>query len=798
MPLPWGRAPQYNLPQFPRDSIPEHRDRGVTLRQLRELREFAKRLCKAGVLRYPDDDETPFAKFCREGGVAGKRIMWIDLNQHDITGVIIKRIIPEQYSCSWAEFVAPRGTRQTRRYFVSHNWSEYFRDFMCAVEHHVFHHGVSYDDAYWICVYANNQWNVELGATLAESPFYGALHGAESTLLMLDRGGQALTRVWVIFEMDRTLFHHQNLEVGTPLGLAGTLLVSSGPFVEALKGLQSSEAIASNPVDQRMIFNMITGHDEKRGLRKMASKTACPPAAAIENVTWELDPNEGDYEGRLRNEHGQSFDALDKGVRECSRCLEGLQKCSTAVALAFFDIDEPWRRGITLAQLRAFTENLKVDMRIKGRKWEDVDWNTAKHFYVKQNTDGGRRSYVEVIASKAQAPAYFLSFRWSSTVKDVMAAIEWVAEARQFRDTVTFWVDLLALRQDNSEWDDSSHPFKSFMCTAIREGDGVIAIFGKDARLMTRAWGLFALYAAQVFTKSVDFSCVTGALATTRPFTEGRWEFGWFNPSLAHLLLKINIESAQASEEKDRCAILNAVVRRPEEQSGLSPPTTHERYDRLNAYLHRSVAGPMLRQAAALGDEHAVRDVLSIGNVNLGDDRLRGFLGQTALHVAACIGHTGVMRLLVQSLAGVDAKDLDGESPLHYAALAAQLPATRLLLEMGADAQSVSFYSETPLQVAEQRPAFFVDEAVAAQYDEVRRLLASQCTGMVGGLDASLLAVFKQHDVGQRGVIEYDVIAKAMMTLSPVLSDSEVNRLLARFSQDGQVNYEQLLKWLSA
>jgi len=750
MPLPWGRAPHYKFPEFPRPTIPEHRDRGVTLRQLRELHEFAKRLCKAGVLRYPDDDETSYSKFCRFGGTAGKRILWIDLNQHDITALIIKRIIPEQYSCSWAEFVARYGP-QTRRYFVSHNWSEYFRDFMCAIEHHVFHHGVSHDDAYWICVYANNQWDVELGATLAESPFYGALLGAESTLLMLDRGGQALTRVWVIFEMDRTLHHQQSLEVGTPLGLAGTLLVSSGPFVEALKGLQSSEAKASNPVDQRMIFNMITDHDEKRGLRRVASRTACPPAAAIEDVAWrtacppaaaiqdvawELDPSEGDYEGRLKKEHGPAFIALDKGVQERSlRRPDGLQKPSTAVGLESFDIVHPWRRGITLAQLRAFAENLKLEMRKQRRNWEDVDWNVAKQFYVMQKTDSGRRSYVEFIASKAQAPAYFLSLRWSTTVKDVMAAIEWVAEARQFRDTVTFWIDPLALRQDHSDVDDSSNPFKSFMSRAIREGDGVIAVFGKDAGLMERAWGFFALYAAQVFAKSVDFSCATGALATTRPFKEARWEFGMFNPSFAHSLLKMKIESAIATEEKDRWAILNAVVCRPDEESGFSPPMTHERYDCLNTYLHWSVAGPMLRQAAALGDENAVRDVLSIGHVNLSSDRLRGFLGQTALHIAACVGHTGLMRLLIQSEADLDAKDVDGESPLHYAALAAQVPATRLLLESGADAQSASFYSETPLQVAEQRPAFFADEAVAAQYDEVRRLLASQGTGMLSWLD---------------------------------------------------------------
>ena len=42
-----------------------------------------------------------------------------------------------------------------------------------------------------------DQWNVELGETLATSPFFETLKGAKETLVMLDRSAELLTRLWV-------------------------------------------------------------------------------------------------------------------------------------------------------------------------------------------------------------------------------------------------------------------------------------------------------------------------------------------------------------------------------------------------------------------------------------------------------------------------------------------------------------------------------------------------------------------------------------------------------------------------
>ena len=65
----------------------------------------------------------------------------------------------KEHSCSWVDLVG-NGTNQLRKYFCSHNWGEPFRDFSMTIEHHAREYRAMADDAYWICVYANDQWKV--------------------------------------------------------------------------------------------------------------------------------------------------------------------------------------------------------------------------------------------------------------------------------------------------------------------------------------------------------------------------------------------------------------------------------------------------------------------------------------------------------------------------------------------------------------------------------------------------------------------------------------------------------------
>lgn len=162
----------------------------MQLRHLRNLQQYVMRLCKTGLLKYPDN------RLNRERGTAGQSVKWSRITQHEINALVVKGIIPQEHSCSWSELVS-RDVPQTRDYFCSHSWSEPFREFMASIERFAQERKVTAGQAFWICVYANDQWNVELGDTLETSPFFAALKGSRETLVMLDRSADLLHRLWV-------------------------------------------------------------------------------------------------------------------------------------------------------------------------------------------------------------------------------------------------------------------------------------------------------------------------------------------------------------------------------------------------------------------------------------------------------------------------------------------------------------------------------------------------------------------------------------------------------------------------
>ena len=114
----------------------------MKLLHLRNLEQYVKRLCKVGLLKYPDH------YFNRSRGKACKPIRWSVIAQHEITSEIIKRIIPEEHSCSWSEMVSPDEAQGTDL-FCSHSWSEAFREFMASIERFVSDCGATADTGFW-------------------------------------------------------------------------------------------------------------------------------------------------------------------------------------------------------------------------------------------------------------------------------------------------------------------------------------------------------------------------------------------------------------------------------------------------------------------------------------------------------------------------------------------------------------------------------------------------------------------------------------------------------------------------
>ena len=145
--MPWGARP----PVFPRPSLGSIENHAISVDQLARLGALVQRLCKSRMLRYPTND------YNTKLGRSDKPVSWTEITQYEINDQIIKKLIPEDTSCSWVELVAHR--EQLAEYFCSHFWGERMRELIASITAHSKASRKSHANHvphYWICVYANN------------------------------------------------------------------------------------------------------------------------------------------------------------------------------------------------------------------------------------------------------------------------------------------------------------------------------------------------------------------------------------------------------------------------------------------------------------------------------------------------------------------------------------------------------------------------------------------------------------------------------------------------------------------
>lgn len=733
MPPPWGMcAPEFPA-RAPSPPLPIA-DRAITLKQLRELAEFLQRLCKVGLLKYPDND------FNRSQGRAGQRIKWSKITMHEITSELIKKVIPESSSCSYVELVG-HGRKQPRTYFCSHNWGENFRDFAATIAHHSREFKVRTDEAYWICVFANNQWRIELGETLSQSPFYEALRGSKMTVVMMDKASKVLHRLWCVFEMHETHQLQQGFEFWTPLGRVGSALVSSGPALRALENMDVRLAEATNEVDQRQITNYIGGLSELTGI-------ACGEDG---KKVLEQDKPRRSYEKEVVEKNDTKFTSLNRAIVDASMGTLSVTSSRMPVLPSWDENGRPIEmrdqisptriadvvdRGMSLSQLRACREMVRGVIKSRTLKgttgWPEVkevrctwgepqnsstqkqaDMYNLNELFIKPMTKPAQCTYAELVADGPQPCDQFVSHCWATEFKSTMAALEWHAESRALPDTTIYWICVFANNQNTSFGSVDHDDLRlSGFYRALQIASGVAGIIenaaadGKcEPQLFRRMWCVFEAWAAGKSGKSFDLVTPHGILATTKPFGDGGWERGTFSASVATHLLKFDLRQARCSSKQDKAFLLNSIARRPLTDT---PPEEHPAYDKLNERMRERVAGPALRDAAQSGDVAKVREVLdACPGLLLSSSALRGSLGESPVHVAADAGQLRALKLLLECKASANDQDLAGEAPLHYAALAGHAVAAWELYRSGADAELASFAGETPLDVAWQNPAYF-------------------------------------------------------------------------------------------
>ncbi|KAF2100719.1 ankyrin [Rhizodiscina lignyota] len=100
----------------------------------------------------------------------------------------------------------------------------------------------------------------------------------------------------------------------------------------------------------------------------------------------------------------------------------------------------------------------------------------------------------------------------------------------------------------------------------------------------------------------------------------------------------------------------------------------------------------LLRAAAAQGSVDLVKEILSLHGVDVDSP---GEAGETALHLAASIGSTQCMDLLIQKGAFINKRDSKGRSALHYAASSSQVECIDMLLELKLDPEETTEDDET-------------------------------------------------------------------------------------------------------
>eukprot|EP00931_Biecheleriopsis_adriatica_P008138 TRINITY_DN109368_c0_g1_i1.p1 TRINITY_DN109368_c0_g1~~TRINITY_DN109368_c0_g1_i1.p1 ORF type:complete len:800 (+),score=154.80 TRINITY_DN109368_c0_g1_i1:124-2523(+) len=127
------------------------------------------------------------------------------VNLYQVSDYLI-RPQTKPHGCSFVELVA--AGPQSPLWFVSHWWGEPHLQFIRCLEAHALLRQLQERDAvYWVCAYANNQWDIEVEIVTdpAETSFRKALDIAVGTVSVVDPDAVTYTRIWCSYEVATTL-----------------------------------------------------------------------------------------------------------------------------------------------------------------------------------------------------------------------------------------------------------------------------------------------------------------------------------------------------------------------------------------------------------------------------------------------------------------------------------------------------------------------------------------------------------------------------------------------------------------
>ena len=269
----------------------------------------------------------------------------------------------------------------------------------------------------WVCTFANSQFGEDFGSTLEESPFYCAISVAEETVLVVDRDGGSLTRIWCGLELHFTEKLQKDLQVYTPSGRIGSALVTSGPLVEAIAGWDITSCEATQPSDRRQILNYLANpKGEKDGLIRdevgnLVLKNGWMKQLEDDSKHESKKRSTGDaeflHEAELFRKHAETFLKLNQMVQSKVKAAA----CALDTDTKGCTIDPVDQRGVLLGHLRCFFKNLKLDICEHTRLNYDT---VSTRDVVRQILEKHYKfvSYAETTNAGPVCPKYMIEHLW--------------------------------------------------------------------------------------------------------------------------------------------------------------------------------------------------------------------------------------------------------------------------------------------------------------------------------------------------------------------------------------------------
>ncbi|CAJ1370654.1 unnamed protein product [Effrenium voratum] len=276
-----------------------------------------------------------------------------------------------------------------------------------------------------------------------------------------------------------------------------------------------------------------------------------------------------------------------------------------------FTIDAAEHRAISSVQLTdvltfALTGCWQWDeAQLKAHSLNHYD---VMKWLIKPTTEARCCSFVELVASEAQPPDFFLSHYFGQPVRDVLDSVRQQLSTRQLVEETTFWMWAYARRHDESVVPDRLH---STAFQAMGLSSGILLPLGTTSVPLSRTWCLLEVALAVLeLQKPLDIvaSALQGPVLLTQDLTEperrmeGKLAGAGFREKnhreqafpadILIAALDIGLERSDAASKMDRNRLLHKFV----EEGGEAFAMPHRQFDKINVKLRGLFASMMWLQ----------------------------------------------------------------------------------------------------------------------------------------------------------------------------------------------------------